>query len=137
MLLSTPPTALYWRRSFPGDAEQARAARRFTSCLLAGFPALDEVLLTVDELVVNALRHTKSGQGNGLFTLEVLGRSSGVAVAVTDQGGPGEPAVRDVDELAESGRGLRTVSHLATSWGWYGDESGRTVTAMFAGEWLQ
>ena len=56
MLLSTPPTALYWRRSFPGDAEQARAARRFTSCLLAGFPALDEVLLTVDELVVNALR---------------------------------------------------------------------------------
>ncbi|GLW66161.1 hypothetical protein Arub01_44050 [Actinomadura rubrobrunea] len=135
MVLTTPPTALYWRRSFPGEAEHARAVRRFAACLLAGFPALDEVLLTVDELVVNALRHTKSGQGGGWFTVEIIGIRGGVAVAVTDQGGPGEPVVKEVDELDESGRGLRTVSHLATSWGWYGNDSGRTVAAAFEGEW--
>ncbi|HEY0539168.1 MAG TPA: hypothetical protein VGD53_12395 [Actinoallomurus sp.] len=34
--------------------------------------------------------------------------------------------------LAESGRGLRTVSLLARSWGWHGNTYGGTVTAVFA-----
>jgi hypothetical protein len=38
-------------------------------------------------------------------------------------------------ELAEGGRGLRTISLTAESWGWHGNDRGRTVTAVFAGEW--
>ena len=53
---------------------------------------------------------------------------------VTDQGCLTEPTPTDADELAESGRGLRTVSVLATSWGWHGNADGRTVTAVFASE---
>ncbi|NKZ08825.1 ATP-binding protein [Actinomadura latina] len=70
-ILPAPATAQRWRRAFPGELVQARAARRFTAMLLDGCPLLDEVLLAVDELVVNALRHTKSGQPGGTFTVEV------------------------------------------------------------------
>lgn len=124
--------SLHWWRVFPGANAQARAVRRFVACLLDGRPCLDEVLLAVDELVVNALRHTKSGQAGGAFTVDVRCAGGRIAVAVTDQGGPDEPVARDAAPLAESGRGLRTVSVLADGWGWYGNESGRTVTAVFA-----
>lgn len=138
-MLMTPPATesvpLYWRRPFSGGAEQARAVRRFVACLLVGCPYLDDVLLAVDELVVNAMRHTKSGQDGGSFIVEVLLGAGGVAVSVADQGGPGEPAAREADPLDESGRGLRTVSLTAASWGWHGNEGGRTVTAVFEGEW--
>ncbi|WP_285497546.1 ATP-binding protein [Actinomadura sp. NBRC 104425] len=135
-MLSTIPTntvtaPLYWRRTFPGALEQARAVRRFVACLLAGCPVLDDVILAVDEIVVNALRHTKSGQCGGSFTVEVLSTGDRIAVSVADQGGPGEPAARDAGELDETGRGLRTVALTATSWGWHGNDRGRTVTAVF------
>lgn len=134
------PTAerapLRWRRSFPGGPEQARAVRRFVGCLLAGCPFLDDVLLAADELVVNALRHTKSGQDGGSFSVEIAHDGDRVAVSVADQGGPGEPVALDTAEpLAESGRGLRTVSLTAASWGWHGNDQGRTVTAVFTGRW--
>lgn len=146
MLLMNPPAVeaapLCWRRVFPGAAVQVRAARRFVACLLDGRPLLDDVLLTVDELVVNALRHTRSGRAGGAFTVVVLLCADGrVTVSVSDQGGPDEPVARDAGPLAESGRGLRTVSLTAAGWGWYGNESGRTVTAVFdadagePGEW--
>ncbi|URN03681.1 ATP-binding protein [Actinomadura madurae] len=59
--------------------------------LLDGCPLLDEVLLAVDELVVNAPRHTKSGQPGGAFTVEITRWDA--AVAVTDEGTPSEPTV--------------------------------------------
>lgn len=137
-VMSPPAVAgplLYWRRTFPGGAVHARDARRFAACLLEGCPYLDDVLLVVDELAVNAVRHTKSGQAGGEFTVQVWRGHGRVAVAVTDQGGPDEPVAKDADVLAESGRGLRTVSLTADAWGWQGNEAGRTVTAMFTGEW--
>lgn len=126
-----PATAQRWRRAFPGELVQARAARRFTTMLLDGCPLLDEVLLAVDELVVNALRHTKSGQPGGTFAVEITRWDAAVAVAVTDEGAPSEPAVTDAADDAESGRGLRTVSLLATGWGWFGNDRSRTVAALF------
>ncbi|TDE34186.1 ATP-binding protein [Actinomadura sp. 6K520] len=128
----TAPAALCWRRSFVGDATQARTARRFVSSLLADRPCLDDAVLTVDELVANALRHTKSGQDDGSFTVEVRFVGELVAVSVADQGGPGEPVARDAAVTDESGRGLRTISLTAESWGWHGNDRGRTVTAVFA-----
>ncbi|MEU8799802.1 ATP-binding protein [Spirillospora sp. NPDC048819] len=131
-LPSAPASAQRWRRAFPGELDQARAARRFTAVLLAGRPELDEVLLAVDELVVNALRHTKSGQPGGTFTVEIAHWDGAVTVAVTDEGAPSEPAVSDAADDAESGRGLRTVSLLASGWGWFGNDRSRTVAALFA-----
>ncbi|GLZ08719.1 ATP-binding protein [Actinomadura sp. NBRC 104412] len=132
-----PAVPLYWRRTFPGRTEQARAARGFVGCLLSGCPYLDDVQLTAGELVGNALRHTRSGQEGGAFTVEVLRGCGGVVIAVGDQGGPTEPVVHDADRLAEGGRGLLTIACVAESWGWHGDEHGRKVTVTFVGEWTE
>jgi anti-sigma regulatory factor (Ser/Thr protein kinase) len=124
---------MYWRAVFPGRPDQARAVRAFVAMLLPDRPRLDEVVLAVGELVANALRHTRSGQG-GFFTVDVYHAAGRTEISVTDQGGPAEPVVADADELAECGRGLRTVALLADSWGWHGNDQGRTVTAVFAAE---
>ncbi|GAA4494572.1 hypothetical protein GCM10023191_033990 [Actinoallomurus oryzae] len=126
-----PATALRWHRSFPGSADQAARVRGFIAALMPDCPVIDDLLLAADEFVVNVLRHTKSGRSEGGFTVEVRCRPGQVLIAVTDQGGPTEPVATDVDDLAESGRGLRTVAALADSWGWHGNEHGRTVTAVF------
>jgi serine/threonine-protein kinase RsbW len=129
--------ALRWRRTFEGRADQARVVRLLVAALLHGCAFLDDVQLAVDELVVNALRHTLSGAPGGSFSVEVRRWSDAkgadlLAVAVFDQGGPNEPVAVEADELAESGRGLRTVSLTAESWGWFGNSDGRTVVAVFA-----
>ncbi|GAA0340750.1 hypothetical protein GCM10010151_32970 [Actinoallomurus spadix] len=85
----------------------------------------------VAELVANALCHTRSGLPGGAFIVEVRRWRTGVAVSVSDQGALREPAAGDAEELAEGGRGLRTVEALASRWGWAGDASGRTVIAVF------
>ena len=138
ILLATRPgldaNVLRWRRAFPGRPEQASVVRRFAETLLHGCALVDDVLLVVDELVVNALRHTGSGRPGGSFAVEIRRECAEVVVMVADQGCMTEPAPADADALAESGRGLRTVSLLATSWGWHGNAGGRTVTAVFATE---
>ncbi|MDL4820790.1 ATP-binding protein [Actinomadura opuntiae] len=131
-LFPTAPDVQRWRRPFPGTPDQAAAVRRFTSMLLAGCPVLDDILLTVDELVVNALRHTKSGRPGGAFTVEIAHWDGAVTVAVTDEGAACEPTVTEAADDAESGRGLRTVSLIATGWGWFGNDRSRTVAALFA-----
>ncbi|MCO5968907.1 ATP-binding protein [Actinoallomurus soli] len=138
MLLPQPEPAvaapvMYWRAVFPGTPDQAHTVRAFVTALLPERPRLDEILLAVGELVANALRHTRSGQG-GSFTVDVYHAAGRTEISVTDQGGPAEPVVADADDLAECGRGLRTVALLADGWGWHGDDQGRTVTAVFTAE---
>jgi serine/threonine-protein kinase RsbW len=125
--------AMYWHRTFPGRPDQAYVVREFVTALLPDRPRLDEVLLAVGELVANALRHSDSGR-DGAFTVDVRHAAGCTAVSVTDEGGSAEPVVIDADDLAESGRGLHTISLLADSWGWHGDDAGRTVTVIFAAE---
>jgi anti-sigma regulatory factor (Ser/Thr protein kinase) len=127
----TSASVLRWRRAFSGRPEQALVVRRFVEILLQGCPLIDDVLLVVDKFMVNAIRHTGSGRPGGSFVVAVRRERAEVIVMVTDQGCPAEPVPTDTDELAESDRGLRTVSMLATSWGWHGNTDGRTVTAVF------
>jgi anti-sigma regulatory factor (Ser/Thr protein kinase) len=139
MLLSVtvpakPDTSMYWRREFHGKADQIRLVRAFAAHLLPDFPSLDELLLVLDELAVNAVRHTRSGHDGGRFTVEISMDVAGVIVYVTDQGGPDEPHLRDITDLAEGGRGLLTVEALATTWSCTGDARGRTVRATFPRE---
>lgn len=131
LLPATP--AMYWRRTFPGRADQAHEVRAFAAMLIPDHPRLDEVLLAAGELVANALRHTKSGKG-GAFTVDLFHTGGRKCVSVADQGGPTEPTVTEAGEWDELGRGLRTVALLADSWGWHGNDRGRTVTAVFSAE---
>jgi hypothetical protein len=78
--------------------------------------------------------HTASGAG-GVFAVEVSRPAEGTAlVAVTDLGGPCEPAIRPgsaADEFAENGRGLALVAACSSRWGYrdVSDGKGRTVWA--------
>ena len=129
ILLPVAP-AMYWRRTFRGRPDQAHEVRAFVATLIPHHPRLDDVLLAAGELVANALRHTKSGQG-GLFTVDLFHTDGRTTVSIADEGGPTAPVVTEAGELDESGRGLRTVAALADTWGWHGDDTGRTVTATF------
>lgn len=136
MLLAVPRSVeapMYWRREFPGAPDQVRLARAFVAQLLDGYPALDEVLLVVNELVVNALHHTRSGEDGGRFGVGLHHDVAGVTVCVTDEGGDGEPRLSEPSDLDESGRGLLTVDALAAHWSWTGGERGRTLRATFPG----
>ncbi|GAA2137519.1 ATP-binding protein [Actinomadura napierensis] len=132
-----PEAPMYWRREFRGRTDQVRYVRAFAAHLLADFPGLDDVLLVLDELAVNAVRHTRSGRAGGRFAVEISMDVAGVIVYVADQGGPGEPRLRTITELAEGGRGLLTVEALTATWSWTGDARGRTLRATFpANGWL-
>lgn len=132
-----------WRREFAGVPQEAREVRRFLRSLLEDCAFLDDVLLGVDELAVNTMRHTRSGRPGGRFVVEVRRcpgpsddapeKGERVVVWVRDEGGSQEPVLPSGgDEFAESGRGLFALSQTAESWGWFGDASGRTICAVFA-----
>lgn len=126
------PGCMVWRREFPGSPENASEARQFVQVLLAEFCQVGDVVQVAGELIANALRHTRSREPGGAFVVEVRRWPAGVALAVTDQGGPTEPCEGVAGELAESGYGLGCVRTLSSWMGWRGDERGRTVTAVFA-----
>lgn len=114
------------RRAFAGEPRQARYARRFVKDALNGCPVVDTIVLLADELVTNALMHTRSGRG-GLFEVIAWNGSSSACVAVFDDGAEGEPSPADSDAMSESGRGLALVDALATRWGHAGDSDGRVT----------
>jgi anti-sigma regulatory factor (Ser/Thr protein kinase) len=130
-LLSPPPvpgiTTSAWalRRVFAGRADQVRHARRFVKAALdEGCPLADLVVLLSDELVTNAVVHTRSGDG-GLFEVRVWSGPSFACVAVLDGGSGGEPSPAALDTVRESGRGLALVDALAAHWGHAGGRDGR------------
>jgi anti-sigma regulatory factor (Ser/Thr protein kinase) len=126
--------AMCWRRSFSGDPREARKVRRLVEVLLVDCAAVHEIVFTANEFFCNAVEHTESRRPGGQVHLELrLWEDKCVAVSVTDDGGIGEPRVctTSVNRLAENGYGLAAISGTASSWGWHGNEQGRTVTAVF------
>lgn len=125
--------SMSWRRVFPGRADQIPLARQFAMFLFAETSIAADVGFVVTELASNAVRHTRSGQQGGRFTVElVLG---GLAyLGVSDLGGGGYPTVRH-DPLNgsienEGGRGLQAVSQMAAMLGVHGSPiEGHTVWA--------
>jgi signal transduction histidine kinase len=116
------------RQVFPGEECQLRDVRQWLAASLPGSPVLDEVISIATELGSNAIRHTATGQ-DGKFTVEITHTAGWVQVAVTDDGGPGEPRVI-TDPDGEHGRGLILVRGLATRTGTDGGPAGRTVWAQ-------
>jgi len=121
-----------WARAFPGTPRQTGAARRFVAGLLEGSPFCDDAVVVLSELFTNAVRHTHSGKPGGLVIVQISRWRLGVRIAVTDQGSPSWPVIRDpaFSELAESGTGLFLVAQLASHLDWHDDASGRTLCAI-------
>jgi two-component sensor histidine kinase len=73
---------------------------------------VDTVLLLVSEVVTNAVRHAATP-----FELTITVDGPQVTVAVVDHDRAHPPKVRNPQPNDTSGRGLRIVDELATSWG--------------------
>jgi len=111
----------------PRSAQAPGLARR---CLAEALPdisaqARDVVDLLVTETVTNAVRH-----GSGPVTMELFTTSSGVRVAVRDDGSR-MPQQRLSSALEEGGRGLQIVAALATEWGVTPSRTGGGKTVWF------
>nr|WP_145490513.1 MULTISPECIES: ATP-binding protein [Streptomyces] len=83
----------------------------------------DDVVLTVSELVTNAIRHGRGGN----VRLRVRCAEE-LRIEVSD-GNPAPAQVRTTTDQDESGRGLFLVTLLARNWGV--SEDGRTTWAAF------
>jgi anti-sigma regulatory factor (Ser/Thr protein kinase) len=114
------------RRVFPGRQDQVACAREFVRRKIRPCPVLDEAVLLTSELCANALQHTASGNG-GSFEVTVFRSDHSLRIEVRDEGATTIPAVRDLNDLAECGRGLELVALIASRWGQCGDEYGRSV----------
>ncbi|WP_369158531.1 ATP-binding protein [Streptomyces sp. R02] len=106
-----------WCRAFPGLPEQVAEARHFVAALLEKWGCVDEGALVAGELAANAVRHSLSGKAGGWFLVVVGFGTDFVRIEVIDQGSDSAPAMRDVTDLEEGGRGLMLVAACAKDWG--------------------
>jgi serine/threonine-protein kinase RsbW len=128
--VAEPPAGRELRRCYPGRPDQAGPARAFVRGVLPPSQMADDVVLATSELVTNAIRHSRSGEPGGVFTVRVvLSPGRYLRIEVDDQGGRWE--VRACDH--EHGRGLTVVAGLAgeANWGVAGGDAGRTVWVRF------
>ncbi|MFS8099545.1 ATP-binding protein [Lentzea alba] len=86
----------------------------------------DDAQLVVTELVSNGIDH-----GEGLITLTVSRRESGMLVEVRDESTK-PPLLRPVDPSSARGRGMQLVQALSVRWGTTPDTRGKVVWAELA-----
>ncbi|WP_441248125.1 ATP-binding protein [Kitasatospora sp. McL0602] len=120
-----------WARSFPAS-HGVRAARHWTRGHLEGLgwaseaPGIvDDVLLTVSELITNAHVHAHSSA-----QLVLLWDNRALHVSIHDSSAE-LPSPRSPDADRPNGRGLAIVDTVADSWLAYRQADGKTISACF------
>lgn len=114
-------------RSFSNQPAAVTQARYFVLEVLVEQTRemVAEVELMVSELASNCVRHTDSER----FEIEIEAGGESIRVAATDWGA-GTPAMRRLDPMASSGRGLVIIDALSAEWGiepLAAERSGKTV----------
>jgi anti-sigma regulatory factor (Ser/Thr protein kinase) len=102
--------------AFLCEARSAGAARSWAHNVLDGWPVRevdDLAILLVSEVVSNALLHA---QTDVRLVLDL--RDDRHLVVEAWDTGPGRPVLQSPTAWDESGRGLRLVEELSSSWGW-------------------
>jgi anti-sigma regulatory factor (Ser/Thr protein kinase) len=112
---------------FPAEPDGPSAARRFVGETLRQWglhgAVLDDAELVLSELATNAVIH-----GRTPFSVVLRSEDSGVLLSVRDSS-PVRPTLRDGEQMAASGRGLRLVTAVAKDWGADLTTDGKTVWA--------
>ena len=117
--LEAPDSA---ERSFTADSASLADARQFVREVAPPDLASDgDLLLSVSELVTNALLHGRSG-----FRVRVTTQTATVRVEVFDAS-PLLPTAKNYGPSAVTGRGLRIVEHLSSAWGVVPVDDGKWV----------
>jgi hypothetical protein len=103
--------------------------RHWVKDLLPECDPLADVLLLASELCTNAVVHTRSGQADGWFSVDVGWTPDLARVVLGDQGALTSPAAGSAGWADESGRGLLLVDEVADDWGTACHSAGRVVWA--------
>jgi len=111
-LFSPQPASVRLVRSFVREAIAARTDDP---------EVLDAAVLLASELATNVVDHARTP-----FTVEVTVEEAAARFEVSD-GSSVAPAVRDLLDGDERGRGLRILDALATEWGVSSSDSGKAV----------
>jgi hypothetical protein len=110
-----------------------KEARSWIAGLLPAGDPLDDLLMIASELAGNAIKHTRSGSPDGLFTVDLAWSAEAVRLSVGDQGSGEVPVLRPKTarqaEEDEAGRGLFLVDALSSAWGTAGDAGGHWIWA--------
>jgi anti-sigma regulatory factor (Ser/Thr protein kinase) len=86
---------------------------------------VDQLVLALDEMASNALRH-----GGGAVSASVRTTEDAFLIEVSDQAAS-QPPVPAVDrDPSEGGLGLYLIAELATGHGWYVDNGHKHVWAL-------
>ena len=101
----------------PGRPEAAAGAREFAAKALADYPAVDDAIAALNEMVTNAVQHSRSGLPVGSLEVRLTVTAASVLAEVLDDGPLGVPVVTSRDTFAERGRGLVIVEALTRAWG--------------------
>ena len=100
-----------------GRPEAAAGARDFAGKVLAGYPAADDAIIALNEMVTNAVQHSRSGLPGGTLEVRLTVTAASVLAEVVDAGPLGVSLSASRDTLAERGRGLAIVEALTRAWG--------------------
>jgi anti-sigma regulatory factor (Ser/Thr protein kinase) len=101
----------------PGRPESAATARDFASKALAGYPAAGDAVAALNEMVTNAVQHSRSGLPGGTLEVRLTVTGASVLAEVADAGPLGVPSAVSRESFAERGRGLVLVEALTRAWG--------------------
>jgi anti-sigma regulatory factor (Ser/Thr protein kinase) len=101
----------------PGRPEAAAGVRDFAGKVLAGYPAAGDAITALNEMVTNAVQHSRSGLPGGSLEVRLTVTDASVLAEVLDEGPVGVPLAVSRDTFAERGRGLVLVEALTQAWG--------------------
>lgn len=125
-------------RRMGSDARSVQEARDFATATVLRWGAAErheDIAVVASELVTNALRHGRpdSGEPGSRWPIRVGLVQPGpcVVCAVADPSTK-PPALTELDNLAETGRGLRVIDALSDQWGYTVPRGmGKIVWALF------
>ena len=125
---SPPPAApaLTWTLRDIAELPAVRAQlRRHTVADASDADMLDQLVLALDEMASNALRH-----GGGEVRATVRLTDDAFLIEVSDQAATAPPTPAVGRDPSEGGLGLYLIAEMATEHGWYTEGSTKFVWAL-------
>jgi anti-sigma regulatory factor (Ser/Thr protein kinase) len=126
---SAPPSAqrmLQWQLADVAELPAMRGEVRRTLEPTIGSDVLDQIILALDEMASNALRHG----GVGPVEASVRTTDSGYLIEVTDSAAARPPTPAIDRDPSEGGLGLYLIARMALRHGWYASARAKHVWAL-------
>ncbi len=126
---AAPPVAerlLHWQLEDVAELPAMRAQVRRTVGRAIDPDALDQLVLALDEMASNALRHG----GGGRVEASIRSTDTGYLIEVSDSAAARPPTPAVDRDPSEGGLGLYLIARMALRHGWYASARAKHVWAL-------